>query len=84
MNTEPNDAQLMQLYRDWWQDSYGVQPNNQAATIAAAWARHVLNVLAEQQMEDNISAICDHYTELQAQQDSSKCVYHPKQEQAGE
>lgn len=49
MNTNPSELQLMQLYRDWWQDSYGVQPNNQAATIAAAWARHVLNVLAQEE-----------------------------------
>ena len=82
MNTEPSELQLMQLYRDWWQDSYGVQPNNQAAVIAAAWARHVLNVLAEPGNEE--AEIADYYTKLQAQQDSGMCVYHPKQEQADE
>jgi len=42
MKTEPTDTQLIQLYRDWWQDSYCVMPNAQNATIAAAFARHVL------------------------------------------
>lgn len=53
MNTEPTDMQLMQLYRDWWQDSYGSQPNSQATIIAAAWARHAINVLAQQQEADD-------------------------------
>jgi hypothetical protein len=42
MIKEPNDAQLMQLYRDWWQASYGTQPNSQATIVAAAFARHAL------------------------------------------
>lgn len=42
MNQEPTDYQLMQLYRDWWEDSYGRTPNSQATILAAAFARHVL------------------------------------------
>lgn len=41
---EPTDYQLMQLYRDWWESSYGKSPNSQATIIAAAFARHVLEV----------------------------------------
>jgi len=50
---EPTDLQLIQLYRDWWKDSYGLEPNNQNAIIAAAWARHVLNVLADESQADD-------------------------------
>lgn len=42
MTQQPNDAQLMQLYRDWWQANYGTQPNSQATIVAAAFARHAL------------------------------------------
>lgn len=49
MNTEPTDLRLMQMYRDWWQDSYRSQPNSQSTIIAAAWARHAINVLAKEQ-----------------------------------
>ena len=42
MTTEPTELQLMELYRDWWKDSYGGSPNNQNTVIAAAFARHVL------------------------------------------
>ena len=41
---QPTDYQLMQLYRDWWENSYGKAPNSQATIIAAAFARHVLEV----------------------------------------
>jgi hypothetical protein len=47
MSTKPTDLQLAELYRTWWKDSYGNTPNSQATVIAIAWARHVLNVLAE-------------------------------------
>ena len=39
----PTDYELMDLYRTWWEDSYGTKPNSQATIIAAAWARHVLD-----------------------------------------
>lgn len=39
----PTDHELMELYRQWWKDSYGSIPNSQATIIAAAWARHVLD-----------------------------------------
>jgi len=42
MTTQPTELQLMELYRDWWKDSYGGSPNNQNTVIAAAFARHVL------------------------------------------
>lgn len=38
----PTDYELMQLYRDWWEGSYGTKPNSQATIVAAAFARHVL------------------------------------------
>lgn len=41
--TKPTDYQLMQLYRDWWEASYGKAPNSQATIIAAAFGRHVLD-----------------------------------------
>jgi len=52
MKVEPTDFHLIQMYRAWWKDSYGIEPNNQNAIIAAAWARHVLNVYAEQETAD--------------------------------
>lgn len=48
MTLEPTDAQLCELYRKWWQDSYGIAPNAQATSIAAAFARHVLNTYKEE------------------------------------
>lgn len=42
----PTDYELMDLYRSWWKDSYGNTPNSQATIIAAAWAKHALNVYA--------------------------------------
>lgn len=42
MTPDPTDLQLMQLYRDWWKESYGSVPNSQATIIAAAFAREVL------------------------------------------
>ncbi len=49
MSNQPTDSELMELYRTWWKDSYGTMPNSQATIVAAAWARHVLNVLAEEE-----------------------------------
>lgn len=74
MNTAPNDAQLIQLYREWWKDSYGVEPNSQNAAIAAAFARHVLDTYQQSSPE---TEIIDYYAQLKAQQGSDKCVYHP-------
>jgi hypothetical protein len=42
----PTDLQLMELYHTWWKDSYGTVPNSQATIIAAAWAKHVLEMFA--------------------------------------
>ena len=50
MNT-PKEYELIGMYRDWWQASYGVQPNNQAAIIAASFAGHVIEQLKKQQQE---------------------------------
>lgn len=48
MTTElPTDLQLMELYREWWKDSYGSVPNSQATIVAAAWAKHVLATLPQ-------------------------------------
>jgi hypothetical protein len=47
MNLQPTDAELCELYRNWWQDSYGNVPNAQATSIAAAFARHVLTTYKE-------------------------------------
>lgn len=86
MKVEPTDFHLIQMYRDWWKDSYGLEPNNQNAIIAAAWARHVLNVIAEPAAtgDSDADVISDYYMQLQAQQGSDKCVYHPAKEQASE
>ena len=46
MTNRPTEAQLMEMYRRWWQDSYGSVPNAQATVVAAAWARHVLDTLS--------------------------------------
>lgn len=48
MSTQPTDSELCELYRSWWQDSYGAMPNAQATSIAAAFARHVLTTYKEQ------------------------------------
>lgn len=48
----PTDYQLMDLYRTWWEDSYGTKPNSQATIIAAAWARHVLDTYPNGKWED--------------------------------
>lgn len=54
MNQPINDARLMQLYRDWWQASYGTQPNSQATIVAAAFARHAMETFnALEQMNGN-------------------------------
>lgn len=71
---DPTEYELMELYRSWWKDSYGNVPNNQATVVAAAWARHVLNVCAK----DAESA---DYMQLQAQQGGGQCVYHPAKQQ---
>lgn len=47
MSTQPTDSELCELYRSWWQDSYGAMPNAQATSIAAAFARHVLTTYKE-------------------------------------
>ena len=49
---KPTELQLCQLYRDWWKDSYGTTPNSQATIIAAAFASHVINVLAKEKADD--------------------------------
>lgn len=49
---EPSDLQLMQLYRDWWFQSYNNQPNSQATIIAAAFARHVLATFGKQESNE--------------------------------
>lgn len=41
-DTKPSDYELMDLYRTWWESSYGNKPNSQATIIAAAFGRHVL------------------------------------------
>ena len=48
MSTQPTDSKLCELYRSWWQDSYGAMPNAQATSIAAAFARHVLTTYKEE------------------------------------
>ena len=74
MNTEPTDYELMELYRSWWEASYGTKPNSQATIIAAAWANHVLATY----QQDNLEAeIVDYYQRLQAQHAGQGCVYHP-------
>ena len=77
---DPTEYELMELYRSWWKDSYGTEPNNQATVIAAAWARHALNVCANA-AESAVVEIVDDYMQLQAQQGSSQCVYHPARQQ---
>ena len=52
MTQGPTELQLCQLYRDWWKDSYGTTPNSQATVVAAAFARHVINVFASEQADD--------------------------------
>lgn len=47
MTNEVNELQLIQMHREWWKDSYGTVPNSQASVVAAAFARHVINVLAQ-------------------------------------
>jgi len=47
MTSQPSDSELHELYRSWWQDSYGAVPNAQATSIAAAFARHVLTTYKE-------------------------------------
>lgn len=42
MTSEPTDYELMDLYRTWWEASYGTKPNSQATIVAAAFAKHVL------------------------------------------
>lgn len=49
---DPTDLQLMQLYRDWWSDSYGNQPNSQAVIVAASFARHVLATFGKQESDE--------------------------------
>lgn len=48
MTSQPTDLELCELYRNWWQESYGNVPNAQAASIAAAFARHVLTTYKEE------------------------------------
>jgi hypothetical protein len=36
------EYELLDMYRQWWSASYGTQPNNQAAVMAASFAAHVL------------------------------------------
>lgn len=43
----PTDYELMDLYRSWWKDSYGTTPNSQATIVAAAWAKHALDVYGQ-------------------------------------
>lgn len=45
--TNPTDFELMQLYRDWWKDSFSTAPNSQAVIIAASFARHVLDTYGQ-------------------------------------
>lgn len=45
--TTPTDYELMQVYRDWWEGSYGTKPNSQATIVAAAFARHILDTYKE-------------------------------------
>jgi purine nucleoside permease len=52
MTDKPTDYELMDLYRTWWKDSYGTQPNSQATIIAAAWARYVLDAYPNGKWED--------------------------------
>lgn len=46
-----SDYELMDLYRRWWQDSYGSTPNSQATVVAASWARYIINVLARDERD---------------------------------
>jgi hypothetical protein len=48
MTSQPTDLELCELYRSWWQDSYGNVPNAQATSIAAAFARHVLTTYKQE------------------------------------
>ena len=45
---QPSDYELMNLYREWWKESYGTTPNSQATVVAAAFARHVLHTYGGQ------------------------------------
>jgi hypothetical protein len=46
--------ELMDCYRTWWQSSYGNPPNSQATIIAAAFAEHVLDLVAEQNAKQSV------------------------------
>lgn len=74
MTNQPSDLELCELYRSWWQDSYGNVPNAQATSIAAAFARHVLTTYEPKSQE---LEILDYYEELSAQHAGQGCVYHP-------
>ena len=41
--TTPTDYELMQVYREWWEDSFKTKPNSQAVIIAASFARHIID-----------------------------------------
>ena len=43
----PKEYELLEMYRQWWHDSYGTQPNNQAAIMAASFTEHVLKSIAK-------------------------------------
>ena len=45
--TQPTEYQLIEMYRAWWQSSYGTTPNTQACIVAAAFAAHVLKELEQ-------------------------------------
>ena len=76
MTNQPTDAQLADLYRTWWQGSYGAIPNAQNTAIAAAFARHVLDTYG-QPTDSEANEIIDYYARLKAQHAGQGCVYHP-------
>jgi hypothetical protein len=43
----PKEYELLEMYRQWWHDSYGTQPNSQAAIMAASFTAHVLKSIAK-------------------------------------
>ena len=62
--------ELMDCYRTWWQSSYGNPPNSQATIIAAAFAEHVLDLVAKRNF-------AEHVLDLLAEQNAKQSVEEP-------
>jgi hypothetical protein len=48
----PNDAELEQMFRQWWADSYPTPPGNHVLMTHLGWGRFLLEQTGEQQQRE--------------------------------